>query len=101
MNSTDDTLFISVHLLASSDLASVNKAVSLYEDLLGPLEQMRIDADTSLLKFASNKPKPEIVAVVSKQINSKPDLPDGHTLAASGQIFIEGVQTLCAATRKN
>ncbi len=101
MNSTDDTLFISVHLLASSDLASVNKAVALYEDVLGPLEQMRIDADTSLLKFSANKPKPENFAVVTKHISGKPNLPDGYTLATSGQIFLEGIQTLCAAIRKS
>jgi hypothetical protein len=39
------------------------------------------------------------VAAVDKQVDGKPNIPAGATLVTTGQIFVQGAQTLCAAKR--
>jgi hypothetical protein len=90
---------MSVHILASADLASVNASVKRYEDNIGPLVDMKIDNAMTLLKFDATSPSPTAVATIAKQVNGQPDIPPGATLVATGQIFLQGAQTLCAATR--
>ena len=96
---TKDTVQVSVNLLASSKIDDVNSAVAFYENTLGPLIQMKIDNDTTLLKFDAVPPKPNPFAIVAKQVGGIPQVPTGAELVATGQIYIEGTPTLCAATR--
>lgn len=99
MTPSDETLFISVHLDAASSLDAINASVALYEEILGALTMMRIDNDTTLLRFSTKPPKPQPFAIIAPQVGGKPDIPTGATLVASGQILISGNPTLCAATR--
>lgn len=99
MTPSPETLFVSIHLVASSDLPAINASVALYENLLGELVSMKIDNDTTLLKFSTAPPKPNPFARIAPQVGGSPDIPAGATLVASGQIFIGGAQVLCAATR--
>lgn len=99
MNPPATAVFMSVHLPASADLAAVNASVKRYEETIGPLTAMSTDNDMTLLKFDATSPSPDSVAVVAPQVNGKPNIPDGATLVATGQIFLNGTQVLCAATR--
>lgn len=99
MNAPADAIFMSVHIPASADLASVNASVKRYEETIGPLAAMKIDNDMTLLKFDATSPSPATIAKVAKQADGKPDVPAGARLVTTGQIFLQGTQTLCAATR--
>lgn len=99
MNAPADAIFMSVHIPASADLEAVNASVKRYEENIGPLAAMKIDNDMTLLKFDATSPSPETIATVAKQVGGKADVPPGATLVTRGQIFIQGAQTLCAATR--
>jgi hypothetical protein len=99
VNAPADAIFMSVHIPASADLASVNASVKRYEETIGPLAAMKVDNDMTLLKFDATSPSPTSIANIAKQVDGKPDIPDGATLVTTGQIFLQGTQTLCAATR--
>ena len=99
MNAPADAIFMSVHLPASADLASVNASVKRYEETIGPLSAMKIDNDMTLLKFDATSDSPTSIAIVAKQVDGKPSIPAGATLVTTGQIFLQGAPTLCAATR--
>lgn len=99
MTPSKDTLLVSVHLAASSDLAAVNSAVALYESILGPLVKMDIQNDTTLLTFAATEPSPATPAMIAAQAGGTPTIPPGAKLVAAGRIYLVGITTLCAATR--
>jgi hypothetical protein len=92
-------IYHSAHLLASADLDAVDDAVAFYEETVGPLVEMKTDNDTTLLKFNGLLPEPQPFAKVAPQVDGKPVTPEGSTLVTTGQIFLSGVPTLCAATR--
>jgi len=99
VNAPADAIFMSAHIPASADLEAVNASVKRYEENIGPLVAMKIDNDMTLLKFDATSPSPAAIAIVARQVDGKPDVPDGATLVTTGQIFLQGAQTLCAATR--
>jgi len=92
-------VFRSVHLPASAKLDWINDRLALFEETTGPLVEMKLDNDTSVLKFDALADPPAKFAKIAKQVGGKPDIPAGAKLVASGRIFIEGEQVLCAATR--
>ena len=99
MTPSPETLFVTVHLVASTDLDTINKRVANYEHMLGALVLMNIDNDTTLLKFSTEPPKPSPFARIARQVGGKPEVPAGATLVTTGQIFIGGDPVLCVATR--
>lgn len=99
MTTPADAIFMSVHIVASADLEALNASVKRYEDTIGPLAAMKTDNDMTLLKFDATADPPASVAKIAKQVGGKPDVPAGSSLVTTGQIFLEGSQTLCAATR--
>jgi hypothetical protein len=97
---TDQPLFVSVHFPASVNLDWINHRVAHYEGNIGPLVEIKLDNDMSLFKFDALGDPPTPFATISPQAGGKPQVPDGAVLVASGRIFIEGEQVLCAATRE-
>jgi hypothetical protein len=77
----------------------INHRVAHYEGNIGPLVEMKLDNDMSLFKFDALGDPPNHFATINPQAGGKPQVPDGAVLVASGRIFIEGEQVLCAATR--
>jgi hypothetical protein len=99
MTSPAQPIFMTVHIDASADLNAVNASVKRYEETIGPLVALGTDKGLTLLKFDAMSASPQSIAVVAKEVGGIPQIPDGATLVASGQIYLQGVQTTCAATR--
>lgn len=92
-------IYATVHIAASATLVQLNTVVADNEGNLGPLVDMRIDNDATLLKFQAADQPPVPIARIAAQVGGVPIIPAGAKLVASGQVFISGIITLCAATR--
>jgi len=92
-------VFRSIHLPASATLDRINDRLAFFEETLGPLVEMKLDNDMSFLKFSALADPPSKFAKIAKQVGGNPVVPAGAKLVASGRLFIEGEQVLCAATR--
>ena len=92
-------IYATVHVAASATLDQLNTVLADNEGNIGPLVGMRIDNDTTLLKFEATDEPPAPIAKIAPQTGGAPAIPDGAVLVASGQVYIVGVITLCAATR--
>ena len=92
-------VFRTVGLPASATLDWINDRLAILEETIGPLVEMKLDNAESSFKFDALTDPPKVFAKIARQVGGKPDIPAGAKLVASGRIFIEGDQVLCAATR--
>ena len=91
---------VDFRMSAASTLSVVNGRVTKEEGRFGPLQGIGNDGSSTTLSFADEG---DVVkgAVIAPQDAGTPKIPDGSTLVCTGTIFIQGVLTLCAATRPN
>jgi len=98
MTNSAKEMHIIVRVDASRSLEWLNDQLPGLEGS-GPLIEMKLDNDKSSFTFDALRDRPGKPVELSRQVGGVPQVPDGAVLVASGRIFIEGEQVLCAATR--
>jgi hypothetical protein len=94
------TVEIVAKVAASASLDVINGIVVQNENTIGPLTQIGIDKGLTALTFAVDDP-PAQHAVISKDIDGTPTIPDGSTVIDTDLILLIGLPTLCTAVRPN
>lgn len=92
------TVEIVAKVAAASSLDDINLIVSQNEDTIGPLTGIGIDKGLTALSFAVGD-APANHAVISKDVDGTPSVPDGATIVDTDLILIAGAPTLCTAAR--
>src|SRR4051794_2752269 len=89
-----------VHVEAWRTLDYINEEVIPDEELeIGPLTEITCDSNSTMLTFLHDGTHPEKNAICAPENAGKPVFPNAAALIDEGVIFVEGVQTLCAAYR--
>jgi peptidyl-tRNA hydrolase len=96
---SDMVIFGSVHVVAAATLQQLNHVVAQWESNVGPLVTMQIDNAETLLRFKAQADRPDTPSVIAEQTAGTPQIPTGAVLVTTGQVFVTGAPTLCAATR--
>jgi hypothetical protein len=96
---SDHALKVEVHIKPAADLQSIDDDAKLYEESEGPLVAMGNEDGNTFLTFDCTGPSPTKFVAISKRVGAAPNVPQGATLVASGDLYVEGKVATCDAIR--